>query len=285
MIYKYRQGQVDISGGQTNIKFKFPKILIFDIETAPLSALVWRLNQKWIPPASLIDSSNYYMLSWSAKWLFSEEVMSDVVTPEEVDSEDDYRIALSLWHLINEADIIISHNGKNFDHKMMNGRWLVNGIKPPTSFKVIDTYQVAKQSFLLPSYSLDYIATKVLGLDGKMEHEGMEMWKKAIRGDQTALTNMSLYNDQDVKVLEDVYLIFRPWIKNHPNIGLFSNLDTPVCHCCGSTNLTHEGHYNTSVSRFKTLRCADCDALSRQRTSEIPKEIRKILVTGVPGDR
>ena len=80
----------------------------------------------------LKERSNYVMLSWSAKWQFEDEIMNDVVTPEEALNEDDERIAKSIWKLIDEADIVISHNGKNFDHKMLNMRWLINGIVPPT---------------------------------------------------------------------------------------------------------------------------------------------------------
>jgi DNA polymerase elongation subunit (family B) len=287
VIYSYRKGKVSLKEAvQPEIKFPLPKVLVLDVETSPLSAYVWRLTQDYIQPSNINnDSGNYFMLSWSAKWLFSDEVLNDVLTPEEALSEDDYRISKTMWELVNEADIVVTHNGRKFDHKFLNMRWLVNGIKPPTHYKTIDTYLIAKQSFLLPSYKLDYIAKDVLGIDGKFEHEGMGMWKKCMMGNAEALERMSLYNDQDVRILEDVYLIFRPWIKNHPNIGLFAYADEPVCHVCGSTDLEEEGEYRTSVSIFKTHRCKHCESLSRQRDNELPKHIRKHLLTGVPGDR
>ena len=52
------------------------------------------------------------MLSWSAKWLNNPNMMSDVLTPEEALREDDLRITKSMWHLFNEADIIIAQRSE-----------------------------------------------------------------------------------------------------------------------------------------------------------------------------
>lgn len=259
-----------------------PKILLLDIETAPLSAFLWRLKTDYVSPA-MLQNSNWWMLSWSAKWLFDSEMINDVVTPKEAIEEDDFRVAATLWDLVNEADIVISHNGKNFDHKMLNMRWMMHGIDPPTPFKIIDTYQVARSNFLFPSYKLDFIARE-LRVGKKVGHSGISMWKQCLIGDAEALKNMVKYNDGDVFILEDIYLIFRPWIKNHPNIGVYSEKEVPICSACGSVNLTPAGTYKTNISVFNNFRCEDCGSpYNRQRKSKLPLEIRKKLVTGIPG--
>jgi len=283
VIQLFREGKVELNEAvRSDNGVKMPKVLVLDIETAPLTAFLWRLRTNYISTA-MLEKSNWFMLSWSAKWLFSNEMMNDVLTPKEVLEEDDERIARSVWSLIDDADVVITHNGKNFDHKMLNMRWLINGFPPPSMYKVIDTYQVAKGVFLFPSYRLDYIA-KELGFKGKLAHEGQGMWRKCLNGDPEALKNMMLYNDQDVYTLEDVYLLFRPWIKNHPNIGLYMETETPVCSACGSDRLHEDGVYRTSVNTFKAFRCDDCGSPhNRQRTGAVPKEIRKKLLSGVPG--
>lgn len=281
VVEKFREGKVSIKE-PLKIHSGTPRILLLDIETAPLSAFLWRLKTDYIN-TNMLQNSNWWMLSWSAKWLFDSEMMHDVVTPEEAIEEDDERVSLSLWQLVNEADMIITHNGKNFDHKMMNMRWMMNGFMPPSHFKVIDTYQIARSNFLFPSYKLDFIARE-LGIGSKVKHEGFGMWKKCLMGNVEALENMVKYNDGDVFILEDVYLIFRPWIKNHPNIGVYMESDIPVCSACGSGNLTREGEYRTNISVFKNFRCDDCGSpYNRQRQTELPKEIRKKLLSGIPG--
>jgi hypothetical protein len=283
IIQRLRDGQIALTDDiAAPSGIKMPKILIMDIETAPLEGLLWRLKTDYVPHSQL-TRNNWFMLSWSAKWLFSEEIMSDVCTPKEALEEDDERIATSIWHLINEADMVVSHNGKNFDHKMLNMRWLINGLMPPEPYRVIDTYQLARSNFSFPSYSLGYI-TKELGISTKLSHEGMGMWKKCLAGDPQALENMAKYNDQDIVALEDWYLILRPWIKNHPNIGLYIESEEPVCSACGSKHLTPAGEYHTNVSVFKNFRCDECGSPhNRQRVNALPKELRKKLLSGIPG--
>jgi hypothetical protein len=112
----------------------------------------------------------------------------------------------------------------------------------------------------------------------------MGMWKKCLAGDPQALENMAKYNDQDIVALEDWYLILRPWIKNHPNIGLYIESEEPVCSACGSKHLTPAGEYHTNVSVFKNFRCDECGSPhNRQRVNALPKELRKKLLSGIPG--
>jgi hypothetical protein len=48
------------------------------------------------------------LLTWSAKWLFQDEIMNDKLTSEEAINEDDERITKTLWTLLDEADIVVS---------------------------------------------------------------------------------------------------------------------------------------------------------------------------------
>ena len=76
-----------------------PRILIFDIETSPLKAYVWR---RWKQNIHLDQTlSEWFMISWAAKWLDEPEVMGEVLTPEEILKEDDSRITLSVWKLVD----------------------------------------------------------------------------------------------------------------------------------------------------------------------------------------
>jgi len=265
-----------------NSVINMPKILVFDIETAPLLAAIWRLKTEYVSPNMLMETRNWWVLSWSAKWLFEDQIMHDIVTPEESLEENDDRVVLSIWKLIDEADIVISHNGINFDHKLLNMRWLLNQMMPPSPYRMIDTLKHTRSLFNFPSYKLDYLATQ-LGIGTKVEHEGINMWKKCIQGDVGALSSMVQYNQGDVTILEDLYLIIRPWINTHPNLGIFIESETPVCRVCGSSNLIElEGHdYTTNLSKYGTLRC-ECGAINKQRKSKLPLNVRKALLSGMP---
>ena len=99
---------------------KLPAVLILDIETLPAHVRVWGLYKQRIPINNIIK--DWCMLSWAAKWMYSDDVMSDVLNPNEAVEHDDYRICKGLLEVINKADIIIAHNGYKFDMKKIKSR-------------------------------------------------------------------------------------------------------------------------------------------------------------------
>lgn|SRR5574344_163361 len=241
------------------------KILIFDVETAPMRAYVWG---RWKQNVSLEATiSEWFMLCWSAKWLYSGEIISDCVTPSEALAEDDKRIVSHLWKLIDEADIVVAYNGKRADIPWMNTRFVVNGLTPPSPYFIVDPCEVAKKNFGFSSNKLDALAG-YFNIEHKMETD-FSLWDKAVRGDQKSLSYMSTYCGKDVKILEEVYLILRPYIKNHPNIGNYCSNTVEVCSSCGSIKLEpiKNKYYYTTVGKYRLYRCKDCGAISRGRVN------------------
>lgn len=256
---------------------KTAKILIFDIETSPLRAYVWR---RWKQNIYLDQTiSEWFLISWAAKWLEESEVYSECLSPKEIKSEDDSRIIKKLWMLIDEADIIIAHNGKSFDSKKMNSRFILQGLPPTSPYIQIDTKEVAAKQFGFSSNKLDALAG-YFGIEHKDDTD-FELWSKCMDGDQEALNYMQKYNKKDVTILEQVYLKLRPWIKNHPNVALYLEEDNMVCPVCGSKHLEEDGSfYYTTVNKFKVMRCQDCGGISRVRNSSYPKnKIKNITVS------
>lgn len=277
-IYKARQEVRQLLKKPKKLDEKFPKILIFDIEISATEAAVWGMWRQNINPEQII--SPWFMLTWSAKWLFSDELMSGRLTSKEAKNEDDSRIVKDLWNLLDQADVVVAHNGDSFDIPRMNVRFLVNGLAPTSPYQKIDTLKVAKREFAFLYNKLDELA-KVLGLDGKIK-TNFELWSRARKGDDEALKEMEKYNIQDVKLLEEVYLELRPWIKLHPSVALFLEKEHAVCPSCGHDHLTQKGTYRTQVSVFDTFQCNSCGAISRSRTNKVSKELKKNLLVSVP---
>lgn len=243
------------------------KILIFDIETSPLKAYVWKRFKENISLDQTI--SEWFMLAWSAKWLYSSEVLGEVLTPEEVKNEDDFRIVNKLWELINEADIVVSHNGNNFDIPRINSRFIINNLPPTKSFVSIDTCAIVKKQFGFSSNKLDALA-EYFGFDHKLD-TSFELWKKCMEGDDQSLKYMLTYNKRDVTLLEEVYLKLRPYIKNHPNCSNFS-LEQNKMMCCNCASTDYEEikdkFYFTQVGKYKLYRCKNCGAVFRGRSNQ-----------------
>ena len=241
------------------------KVLIFDIETAPMQAYVWgRWNQNISLDATI---SEWFIICWSAKWLYSNKVIGDVLTPEEIKQEDDLRIVKSLWELINKADVVVAHNGNKADIPWINTRFIIHGLNPPKPYFNVDTCLVARKQFNFSSNKLDALAT-YFGVSNKLD-TNFELWKNCLKGCKTSLNYMLEYNKMDVKILEEVYLRLRPWIRNHPNMANIANIESldDCCPFCCSSGLEEmiDEYYYTNVNKYKLYRCPKCGGISRGR--------------------
>lgn len=240
-------------------------VLIIDIETAPTMAYVWSLWKPTIGINQIVEDS--YILSYSCKWLLEPNTYSSSLTTQEAIMKDDSRLLLELWRWLDSADILIAHNGKQFDIPVMNTRFLFHGLLPTSSYQIIDTLEVCRKNFRFISNKLDYV-TRFLGLNGKKKHEGFEMWIRCMAGEEDALREMELYNRDDVTELEDLYILLRPWIRPHPNLGLFIEEDVVVCPNCGSSDIKVNGYYVTPMNKYDEFNCQVCGANGRSRHAE-----------------
>jgi hypothetical protein len=258
-----------IDRNQGNIDFNNKSnILIFDLELSPSIGYFWDVWGQNIYPEQIIQP--WFIISWAAKWYEGSEIMSGVLTPEEIKNCNDSRIVKELWKLFDKADIIIAHNLKKFDNKKANTRFVLHNLPQPSPYKMLDTLTIVRKKFSFLHNKLDYV-NKEFNLAPKMENEGFSLWVKCMEGNQKALDTMIDYNIQDVASLEELYTKLRPWIDGHPNI----NIDTEelVCNNCGSSNLVYIGVTSKSSYSYKTYRCNSCTSLSRERTYD--KETKK----------
>jgi len=275
-VKKARYIMKQASGVEIAVAGDLPKILIIDIETSPTKAFIWRMWKENIGNNQVIDHS--YIMCFSAKWFGEDEIIYS-----ETRTEDDSSITKQMIELLDQADFVVAHNASRFDVPRINAAAIINGMKPPSPYRVIDTLKVAKKHFKFERNTLEHIA-EILGCTPKSSHakfNGFELWKECLDGNEEAWEEMRDYNIQDVHTLEEVYLKLRPWHKEHPNLGSKMESDVPVCSRCGSPNLKQKGYTYTDVSKFPLFHCKDCGSYSRSRYSEYPKEIRASLLTTV----
>jgi predicted RNA-binding Zn-ribbon protein involved in translation (DUF1610 family) len=245
---------------------KQPKVLLIDIETTPLQVHCWGTWKQRIGYEQVIN--DWFMLSYSAKWLFDSKMYSSVLTPTEALNKDDSRIARELWKLFDQADVLVGHNINGFDLPKAQTRFLMNKLAPPSPFRVIDTLKVAQQNFRFASNKLDYIGQLLLN-DRKI-HTEYQLWLRCLEGDAKSLQDMLTYNRKDVLLLEEAYVFLRPYIKSHPNMAIYQESIEPSCPNCGSANIDECGYYATSVNRYLAFRCKDCGAICRSRKIDTP---------------
>jgi transposase-like protein len=235
-----------------------PNILIFDIETLPLVAYVWGAWEQNLSVDSVIK--DWCVLSWSAKWLDGTLVISDALTPSEARTRNDKRLMRGLWKLLDKADIVVAHNGKKFDVRRVNARFLYHRIKPPSSYKVLDTYTESKGLFDLTFQKQEWLA-RYLNEPRKLD-TNLALWIACDKGDADAIKKMREYNEGDVIGLERIYKRLVPYFKNHPNITLYRDNENPhECPRC-SGQLKRIGLFYAARKKYQEYRCAACGGVS-----------------------
>ncbi len=264
---------------KTKTSLKAPKVLLFDIETAPIIAYVWGLFDQNVGLDMV--KADWHLLSYSAKWLGNPKVMY-MDQRKEKNIANDKKLLLSLWKLLDEADIVITQNGKKFDVKKFNARLAFHGIKPYSSFRHIDTLQLAKRHFAFTSNKLEYMSDKLCTKFKKLKHKkfpGFELWKECLAGNTQAWNEMMLYNKHDVLALEELYTKLAPW-DTSINFNMHNNTDEGMCNC-GSTEFAKNGFQLTSTSRYQRYMCKKCGAEYRDKTNLLSVDKKQSMKVGV----
>ena len=234
---------------------KIPKVLFFDLETAPSVGYYFEKFKE----GNIVSTKNdWYILCFSYKWLGEKKVYSHALIDHKFNpaKPDDWPIIEKLWLLFNEADVICAHNGDSFDIKKSNTRFAIHGLKPPSPYKQMDTKKIAKKYFGFESNKLDELCRQ-LNLGRKIHTGGFDLWLECMAGKKEAWKKMVEYNKQDVLLLEQVYLRLRGWHKTHPNISFFTR-NGGECTVCRSRNIKRDGIEYYAGGVAQRYQCNNC---------------------------
>lgn len=232
------------------------KTLLYDLEVFPNRGFAygrWKTNLLTIEEYGRIFSFSY-------KWLRDKKTHH--VSIQNTSYSD---MIQKLHDLMDEADIVIAHNAYSFDNKVSNAAFIAEGLAPPEPFKVVDTLRVARQQFRYPGgNSLDEVG-RYLGL-GTKEAIGIgQLWYACYNGDKKAFRLLKKYNNQDVILMEKVYLRMLPYIRNHPNIGdLYQRHG--ICPKCGSDHLQSRGFNKRANGQTRRYQCMTCGGWCNEST-------------------
>lgn len=245
--------------------YRSARILLLDIETLPGEYYAFEPKVEYLSPDKMIK--DWSISCWAAKWLFEPEILGEAVSGKEAIEREDSSIVDGIWKLMDEADIIITHNGIKFDIKKLNTRFLLCGLPPPSHYLNVDTYKTAKEVFGFSYNRLDELGKK-FGIGSKTEM-AFDDWKMCVRGDKKYIVKMLDYCKRDVApLLEDVYLKMLPWIPSHPNLNIFTEHDGFRCPKCESSDLSWNTTYKTPQGLWNGFRCNACGAIGRGTTKE-----------------
>lgn len=252
-----------------------PRILVYDVETAPILGYCWSLWNNNIGLNQI--HSDWHLLSWAAKWLGEEDVYYEDQRGKE-NVEDDKELLQGIWNLLNECDFVITQNGKKFDQKKLNARFVINGMQPPSSYRHIDVLQIAKAQFGFTSNRLQYMTDLLCKKYKKSSHakfSGFELWTECLKDNKEAWQEMENYNVLDILSLEELYGILSPWDNKLPVFDVYD--DQPS----DNSGWTKDGFVYSNLGKYERFRNTETGQQRRGSVNLLSKEKRNSLLRNI----
>lgn len=243
-------------------------IIVLDIETAPRIGLFFG-NVYKASIAKVIQESYVFGFSWKP---LGKKVRSCYIWDfprYETEPRNDIEVIKKWVEVVSEADIVIGHNSRSFDDKVMMGRVIHHQLHPPIPFHNIDTKADLTRVSRNDSNKLDDLG-KNYGYGRKQETGGIDLWYACMLGDKKAQKKMVRYCERDVELTEKIYKHERPYIK-HPPLNVMNG--TPdKCGKCGTGKMWPKMKYRaTNSNLYQYWRCSDCGGTAKSRIAE-PKD-------------
>lgn len=236
-------------------------VLVFDIETQPILAYVWGLKDQNISLNQI--HTDWSVMAWGAKWRGQQKLFY-----QDASTHSEETLLKGIWKLLDAADIVITQNGKSFDSKRLNARFIHYGMRPPSPYKHIDTYLVAKSIADFTSNKLEYLTDRLCKKYKKLSHSkfpGMSLWTECLKGNKKAWAEMKRYNIHDVLSTEELYENLKAWAPNSTPDVYINN----VCGRCGSKDLQHRGWGSTSFFKYRKYQCKNCGAWKQGKKEKL----------------
>ena len=236
------------------------KILTLDIETTPNIVHRWQLyGNDTTGLNQLMQPSG--LLCAAYKWYGFDEVLYMVA--DQYRDKPRYGQLKDLWRAIDDADAVVTYNGKKFDIPRLNTAFIEAELPPPAPYAHIDLYQTIRKTFGFPSMKLDYVSGRLLD-SHKTTHQGHDLWVACMMGDPEAWALMEEYNKQDVVLTERLYDKLKPWISGHPNVLLYDeNPGQLSCPVCGG-RIHRRGERQLATGIYERYQCTECFAWSKK---------------------
>jgi len=229
------------------------KTIVLDIETAPNVVYTWQIGQKIsIGHDNILEERRIICICW--KEMDGKKTHS--LTWD--DNQNDRAMLEEFFSVASTAEVLIGHNGDNFDLKYIKTRGIYHRLPPLTNLISIDTLKLVRSNFNFNSNKLDYVS-QYLGLGQKLETGGLRLWKDVLNGDEAALKKMVKYCKKDVALLENVLYTILPYVNSTPvHFGLVERDTRDACPACGSEAYKKHGTRATKVGRRQRYMCVIC---------------------------
>lgn len=236
------------------------KLLLYDIETAPDIFWGWGTGKRVIGANQLIRPGKIICISYRFLDWPKHKVKSLAWEPKKKANRFSYqwsdeKMLREFYEIAQHADILVGHNGDQFDCKTVNLRLAYYNIGSLRHAISEDTLKQSRQAFRSPSYKLDFLC-KYFNIPGKLSTP-TGLWEKVALEDCTeSLKIMRKYCDNDVFILSEFFLRIYPYI-NH-KLVIAPSTSALICPQCSSAKSINWGTRRIKTGLYQRLRCNNC---------------------------
>lgn len=250
-----------------------PRILLFDIESTGLKAdwsKILCAAWKWHDPTRITKKTEFVSL-WDDPNFYT------------VPKLDDEKIVRALHAEMSKATHIVAHYGKRFDIPFMNTKFWLLGLPMITTpeYRFQDTCEIAWKKLLLSSNRLGNIANIKNTLqkgrsalseryNWKLEKDkaGFGVWNRITHDRNKEDTKiMERYNRNDVLVLENIYVDFKPLFNDSGYASYAKTKEKAIYTCNSCGNFPMQKHSTRPMpgggGRYHRLYCTVCGATKK----------------------
>ena len=174
------------------------KTLIYDIETAGVNALKADLG---------------FVIVFGYKWLGEKSAHVLTINQKDLQKFDDRELLVRVSKLLQQADVVVTHYGSNFDKKFLQGRLMINDLPGFPHPPVRDTCLGLRVVTNFSSKRLKHAAKIMQFKHQKLENDWPRAWFQIMRGNMKVLRDLAKYCIGDVLADEELYLRLRPYVK------------------------------------------------------------------------
>lgn len=206
---------------------------------------------------------DWYLLCFAYKWDGDNKVEW---FRKQANRGKDKELVKFAHELLEQADVVVAHNGDKFDIKRLNARFLKHGLGPVSPFVSIDTLKEARKHFKLDSNRLNEIG-RYLGIGEKAPNMGFHTWRGCMNNDAEAWKIMKEYNMRDIELLEAVYTKLGPYMQA-PRFNMQQWTGYNTCTWCGSDKIQRRGKWRTKANVYKSYQCKECGRYSKALLSD-----------------
>lgn len=171
------------------------------------------------------------------------------------------RLLKDVSKVMLDSDVWLTHYGTWYDIPFLNTRLLYHGLPVlPPNYPHIDTWKISRNRLKLRNNRLVTISSFLKTLDEKDAIQP-EAWLRALGGHRPSMAKIVEHNRRDVLVLEEVYMILRPLVLDHPNKNLVDGRGG--CGVCGEMKLQKRGFHITRTRKVQRYQCTACGGWSK----------------------